>query len=42
VRIEFTAPAPGSYPILCSEYCGDKHSEMTGALVVRAAERPAP
>ena len=36
VTIEFVASAPGEYPILCSEYCGDGHKEMTGALVVRA------
>jgi cytochrome c oxidase subunit 2 len=36
VTIEFVASAPGEYPILCSEYCGNGHKDMTGALVVRA------
>ena len=36
VTIEFVAKAAGEYPILCSEYCGNGHEEMTGALVVRA------
>jgi cytochrome c oxidase subunit II len=36
VTIEFVAAAAGEYPILCSEYCGNGHEEMTGALVVRA------
>ena len=38
VRIEFTAPAPGRYPIVCSEYCGANHEDMKGTLVVRASE----
>jgi cytochrome c oxidase subunit II len=37
VSIEFTASAAGTFPILCSEYCGDGHDDMAGALVVRAA-----
>ena len=36
ITIEFVATAAGEYPILCSEYCGSGHKEMTGALVVRA------
>lgn len=36
VTIEFTASAPGTYDILCSEYCGDGHEAMTGTLVVQA------
>jgi cytochrome c oxidase subunit II len=36
VTIDFTASAPGTYPILCSEFCGDGHEEMTGSLVVQA------
>jgi cytochrome c oxidase subunit 2 len=36
VTIEFVATAAGEYPILCSEYCGKGHEEMTGSLVVRA------
>jgi cytochrome c oxidase subunit II len=39
VTIEFIAGAPGEYPILCSEYCGSGHKDMTGALVVRAKPR---
>lgn len=34
VAIEFTADAPGRYPILCSEFCGDGHGGMKGMLVV--------
>jgi cytochrome c oxidase subunit 2 len=36
VTIDFVASAPGEYPILCSEYCGNGHEEMRGALVVAA------
>ncbi len=36
VVIDFVAPAPGTYEILCSEDCGDGHEGMTGSLVVRA------
>ena len=36
VTIEFVAKASGEYPILCSEYCGNRHNDMTGTLVVRA------
>jgi cytochrome c oxidase subunit 2 len=36
VTIEFVAKAAGEYPILCSEYCGNGHEDMTGTLVVRA------
>jgi cytochrome c oxidase subunit 2 len=36
VAIDFTAGAPGRYPILCSVYCGDGHDDMKGALVVTA------
>jgi len=42
VRIEFTAPAPGRYPIVCSEYCGAHHEDMKGTLVVRASEPAGP
>jgi cytochrome c oxidase subunit II len=42
VRIEFTAPAPGRYPIICSEYCGPNHEDMKGTLVVRASEPTGP
>jgi cytochrome c oxidase subunit 2 len=36
VTIDFVASAPGNFPILCSENCGDGHEDMTGTLVVRA------
>lgn len=36
VVIEFAAAVAGEYPILCSEYCGNRHKDMTGTLVVRA------
>jgi cytochrome c oxidase subunit II len=36
VTINFIASAPGTFPVLCSEYCGDGHEDMTGTLVVRA------
>jgi cytochrome c oxidase subunit 2 len=36
VTIDFVASAPGTFPILCSEFCGDGHEDMTGTLVVRA------
>jgi cytochrome c oxidase subunit II len=39
VTIDFVASAPGTYPILCSEYCGDGHEDMTGTLVVRAKSK---
>jgi cytochrome c oxidase subunit II len=42
IRIEFTAPAAGRYPIVCSEYCGANHEDMKGALVVRAGEPTSP
>ena len=36
VTIEFTASTAGRFPILCSEYCGDGHGDMKGALIVTA------
>jgi cytochrome c oxidase subunit 2 len=36
VVIEFVASAAGRFPILCSEYCGNGHKDMTGTLVVHA------
>ena len=36
ITIDFVASAPGEYPILCSEYCGNGHEEMKGTLVVTA------
>jgi cytochrome c oxidase subunit 2 len=36
VTIDFVASAPGTFPIVCSEHCGEGHEEMTGTLVIRA------
>jgi cytochrome c oxidase subunit 2 len=36
IAIEFTATTAGRFPVLCSEYCGDGHGDMKGALVVVA------
>ncbi len=36
VVIEFVASSAGEFPILCSEYCGNGHKDMTGRLVVVA------
>jgi cytochrome c oxidase subunit 2 len=38
VIINFTAKEAGRFPILCSEYCGDDHDNMRGALVVVAPD----
>ncbi|MDB6093228.1 MAG: cytochrome c oxidase subunit [Verrucomicrobia bacterium] len=35
----FEATKPGRYPIYCDQYCGTKHSEMNGFVVVETAER---
>ena len=42
VTIEFIADTAGRFPIVCSEFCGDGHEEMTGTLVVRASDDQAP
>jgi len=36
VTIDFTASAPGTFEILCSEECGEGHETMKGSLVVKA------
>jgi cytochrome c oxidase subunit 2 len=36
IPVEFTATTAGRFPILCSEYCGEGHGDMKGALVVVA------
>ncbi|MEO5741505.1 MAG: cupredoxin domain-containing protein [Vicinamibacterales bacterium] len=36
IVIEFVAERAGEFPILCSEYCGNGHKDMTGTLVVKA------
>jgi cytochrome c oxidase subunit 2 len=35
-RLRYTFTTPGTYHILCLEYCGLAHHEMTGDLVVKA------
>jgi cytochrome c oxidase subunit 2 len=42
VTIDFTPATEGRFPILCSEYCGNGHAMMTGALVVHSVDRSAP
>ena len=39
ITIDFTATAEGSFPILCSEYCGNGHDDMSGMLIVRSVAR---
>ena len=34
VTVEFTAPAPGTYPFECSHFCGFGHGKMKGELIV--------
>ena len=38
VTIEFTATEAGTFPIVCSEACGDGHADMRGSLVVVASK----
>src|SRR5687767_9677254 len=35
VTIDFTPTTEGSFPIICSEYCGTGHNDMAGMLIVR-------
>jgi cytochrome c oxidase subunit 2 len=42
VAIEFTASEAGSFPIICSAFCGDGHGDMKGTLVVQARPADAP
>jgi hypothetical protein len=42
VMIEFTATEAGRFPIVCSEYCGNGHDDMKGALIVKARDSHAP
>ncbi len=37
VTIDLTADAVGTFPILCTEFCGKGHEDMKGELVVTAA-----
>jgi cytochrome c oxidase subunit 2 len=39
IIIEFVAATAGEFPILCSEYCGNGHKDMTGTLVVKAKSK---
>ncbi len=39
VTIEFTATEAGTFPIVCSEACGDGHADMRGSLVVTAVSK---
>ncbi|MDH4063261.1 MAG: cupredoxin domain-containing protein [Acidobacteriota bacterium] len=39
VTIEFVATEAGTFPILCSEFCGKGHDTMVGALVVSVPTR---
>jgi cytochrome c oxidase subunit II len=41
VTIEFVASTAGTFPILCSEYCGTGHEDMKGTLVVQAKAKGA-
>ena len=36
VVIEFTVDDAGTFPIVCSLFCGDGHGDMKGALIVTA------
>jgi cytochrome c oxidase subunit 2 len=36
ITIDFVASAAGTFPILCTENCGEGHEQMTGTLVVQA------
>jgi cytochrome c oxidase subunit 2 len=36
VTIDFTATTEGRFPIICSEYCGNGHNDMSGMLIVRS------
>lgn len=42
VTIDFVASAAGTFPILCSEYCGKGHEQMKGTLVVAVAGHDGP
>jgi cytochrome c oxidase subunit 2 len=37
VAIDFVATDAGTFPIVCSEACGDGHADMRGSLVVVAS-----
>lgn len=35
--LQFQVDVPGSYPLLCAEYCGRDHSRMRGQIMVMSA-----
>ena len=35
VTVEFVADKKGSYPFICSVFCGEGHKEMKGMLIVK-------
>ena len=37
-QVWFNATKPGTYHIFCAEYCGTRHSAMTGTVVVMSPE----
>ena len=37
VTIEFVAPAPGQYEIICSKFCGHGHGDMKAVLISRSS-----
>ena len=42
VTIDFVAHTEGTFPILCSEYCGKDHDDMKGMLIVRSVSGDKP
>ena len=42
VTIDFTPTTEGTFPILCSEYCGNGHNDMRGTLIVRGVASAEP
>lgn len=42
VTIDFTATTEGRFPIICSEYCGNGHDDMSGVLIVRSVASRTP
>jgi len=37
IMIDFTPEEAGTFPILCSAFCGDGHEDMKGVLIVAAS-----
>jgi cytochrome c oxidase subunit II len=42
VTIDFTPTTEGTFSILCSEYCGNGHTDMRGTLIVRGVASTEP